>query len=101
MLQILLGSLNQISDWRGTSGKPGEFVNIIVQELILDELGSYFLQYLVNYCPREEQRRRVGSGEKGHIDGNNDSKPLKYFDPQRARVEPCMTQPDDLSSDLF
>src|SRR6266566_1131903 len=96
-----MGRLNQTSNRCDTFGKPGEFVDIIVQELVLDELGSDTLQNLVNYCPCEEQRRRVSSGEKGHIDGNDGAKPLEYFDPQRARVEPCMTQPDDLTSDLF
>src|SRR5260370_39485533 len=80
-----MGRLDQISNRCDTSSKPGEFVDIIVQELVLDELGSDALQNLVNYRPCEEQRRRVSSGEKGHIDGNDGSKPLEYFDPQRAR----------------
>lgn len=59
-----------------------------MQELVLDELGSGALEDLVNHGPCEEQRRRIGGGEKEHIDGDHLAQPLDDFEPERVGVEP-------------
>jgi len=96
-----LGSLDQTPDRRGASGKPGEFVDIVVQKLVLDELGSDTLQNLVNHRPSEEQRRRIDSGEKDTSMGMTVRRRLSISIRSVRESSPAWQQPDDLTSDPF
>src|SRR5579864_7698055 len=91
--------LHQTSHRCCTSGESGEFVDIVLQELVREELGCRALQNLIGHGSCEEQGRWIGGGEKEHIDGDHLAQALDHFDPQRPGVKPGMTQPDDLTSD--
>ena len=100
-LQLTLGGLHQVHNRRVASGHPGELVHVVLQKLVLNKLGAGAHQNIVKHRSREEQRRRINGAEKGKIDRDDGLEPLQYFDPKRAGVESSMTEPDQLTPDLF
>jgi hypothetical protein len=84
--RVTAGRLHQCAHACWVAGQVGPLVDVLVQELVLDEIGAGFLRQFLAVGLGEQQRGRVRSRPPQRVDGHSLPQSRQYRGPEPVRV---------------